>query len=152
MPTVQELIDRITAQEHPGVAGPFTRLMGAKGTTSPGGYIRVNESLVADPQDRLDTLVHEQAHAQQSHDRGPLRNWLRMFENRLPYNQRSDELAAYQAENAGRAQQGLEANPIPAFIDTRSWLDTLRGAPAPYQGISGDIPLRRNALLASLKR
>jgi hypothetical protein len=69
-------------------------------------------------QDVADTITHEQTHVNQMKDRGhsAVGELLStMFGEKLPYNQRPDEMEAFQSETARRAKMGRMQTAIPQF-------------------------------------
>lgn len=119
--------EAIARKEMPNMApvkpyGFFSRLLGpsgALGYTSPGGGIYMNPATNQgqSPQEIADTLTHEQEHVnqQQQSPYGPTRKFLNDAFSMEPYQQRNDELGAYQAESQRRARMGRMPTPVPNF-------------------------------------
>lgn len=121
-PKIQEGI-RLAKQERPDLAavegfGPISRnlMKGALAYATPTKSILLNApALAGNPQDVADTLIHEQTHVDQMNSRPLWRNLLNLITPQDPYQQRSDELAAYQAERNRRKKMGRPETPIPSF-------------------------------------
>lgn len=131
-PEMQQGID-IARKEMPGMApvepyGFFSRLLQPKalGYASPGNTIYMNPATNQgqSPQNIADTLTHEQTHIGQNQGRyGPSMNFLRslLIPQKLPYGQRPDEMAAFQAEKERRYRMGRPASPVPSFDRPGEW-------------------------------
>jgi len=109
-PEMQQGID-IARKEMPDMApvksyGFFSRMLSpnAMGYASPGNSIylnpRMNEGQT--PQEIADTLTHEQEHIKQQKYSPTMELLKRMFIPQGPYEQRPEELAAFQAEKDRR--------------------------------------------------
>lgn len=124
-PEMQQGID-IARKENPNLApvetyGPLSRLIQstAMGYVSPNNKIYLNPAQTGQsPQDWADTLTHEQTHInqQKSTGYGPTRLLLsRLFGENLPYGQRPDEMAAFQAEKERRSRMNRWQSAVPSF-------------------------------------
>ena len=119
----------IAQRENPDLAdvqpyGPISlALLGqAQGYVSPRQTIYLNPGQLEglSPEDVADTILREQTHVRQMRARGgsslaELGRQILPGDGRLPYGQRPDEMAAFQAEKDRRYAQGRAQTPIPAF-------------------------------------
>lgn len=124
----------IARKEMPDMApvepfGFFSRLMHpkAQGWTSFGNTIYLNPKTTSGygygPQDIADVLVHEQEHVRQNKAIGPTKHFLNlMFGPSLPYGQRPDELAAFQAEKNRRYAMGRPPFLMPSFTNPGQYI------------------------------
>lgn len=149
-PEMQQGID-IARKENPNMApvepyGFFSRMLQPKAMAyaSPGNSIYMNpdQNQGQSPQDIADTLTHEQEHIkqQQSSGYGPTMTLLRsMFSGpSVPYGQRPNEMAAFQAEKNRRYAMGRTQTPIASFQHpTESYV--------PQQG-DINLPVERKSL------
>jgi len=127
-PEIQQGID-IAKRENPNLAnvqpyGPISRLLlnKAQGYTSPMQTIYLNPTQLEgmNPQDVADTVLHEQTHVNQMKARGsnPLMElYSEMKGSNLPYGQRPDEMAAFQAEKERRARMNRMQTAVPSFTN-----------------------------------
>lgn len=124
-PEVQQGID-IARKEMPNMApvkpyGMLSRLVqpNALAYASPGNniYLNTRANLGQSPQDIADTLTHEQTHVNQAQENGgTFSNIMKLIMgDRLPYHQRPNEMAAFQAEKERRSRMGREQTPVPSF-------------------------------------
>lgn len=102
-------LDKLLMSARPGIAGK-TSLAGNVALNRP-----VMEANQFSPQDIASTITHELEHSRQARGRGVLGQLAALISDNLPYEQRGDELAAYQVENADRLRRGLSPNPVPDF-------------------------------------
>lgn len=118
----------IARKENPNLApvqpyGFFSRMFSpnALAYASPGKsiYLNPDKSQGQSAEDIADTLTHEQTHVNQMNTRGlgPTGELLHeMFGGqKLPYDQRPDEMAAFQAEKDRRARMGRMQTGVPRF-------------------------------------
>ncbi len=129
-PEMEEGI-RIARKEIPNLApvkpyGPVSRFLmpSSLGYVSPGSSIYLNSKTNQGqtPQDIADTLIHEQEHVnqQKTSGYGPTIELLRRFvKPDLPYYQRPDEMAAFQAEKERRFRMNRPQAALPSF--SGSW-------------------------------
>jgi hypothetical protein len=125
-PEMQQGID-IAKKENPNLGdvksyGPISRMFmsNAQGYTSPARTIYLNPEQMAgqNPQDVADTIIHEQTHVNQMKSRGsnPIMELLReSYGAGQPYQQRPDEMEAFQTEKDRRAKMGRIQTAVPSF-------------------------------------
>lgn len=117
----------IARKENPNLSpvktyGPLSRLLmsHAQGYTSPARSIYLNPKQLQGftPEDIADTITHEQVHSDQIGQRSanPLMEMYRQATtSNLPYGQRPDEMAAFQAEADRRNRMGRQQTARPSF-------------------------------------
>lgn len=134
-PEMQQGIS-IARREIPNMApvqpyGFFSRLLQPKAQAyaSPGRtlYLNPNQMQGLSPQDVADTILHEQEHVNQMNQRGygagrELLNQMFGGGPTLPYGQRPDEMAAFQAEKNRRYAMGRPQTPIPSFTNPGQYI------------------------------
>lgn len=108
--------------------GLLSRLLqsSAQGYTSPGRNIYLNSSQMQgqNPNEVANTVLHEQQHVKQMDSRNM--NSVREFLHEafgsqgLPYNQRPDEMEAFDVEKKRNARLGLLAPATPSFLTGES--------------------------------
>jgi hypothetical protein len=125
-PEIKQAID-IARGEDPSLAnvsmyGPISRMLlpNAQGYTSPGKniYLNPNQLQGMNSQDIADTILHEQQHVKQMRERGGnalTELYKEARGSKEPYNQRPDEMAAFQFEKDRRARMGRMQTATPAF-------------------------------------
>lgn len=128
-PEMQEGIN-IAKKEMPDMApvqpyGFFSRLAqpSAMAYANPNGiYLNPRTNAGQTPQEIADTLTHEQEHIKQSKASGyspTIQLLKRMFspsaDSKLPYHQRPEEMAAFQAEKDRRYKMGRSQTAVPSF-------------------------------------
>jgi hypothetical protein len=124
-PEMQQGLD-IARKENPSLApvetyGPLSRILQPKamGYVSPGNTIYLNPAQQGQSaQDWADTLTHEQTHINQQKETGygPTRQFLSsLLGENLPYGQRPNEMAAFQAEKERRSRMNRWQSPVPSF-------------------------------------
>lgn len=129
---VQQGID-IAKKQIPNMAdvemyGPIDRLtmsgtaaLPIQGYTSVTGKIRLNPTAIASStlDDIADTIIHEQQHVNQIHQRGGTlaEIWRRITnpDGTLPYGQRPDELGAFQGAEDAAYAAGRQPSARPSF-------------------------------------
>lgn len=127
-PEILQAIE-IAKKEQPDLApvepyGFMSRLFksGALGYASPGRTIYLNPELSKGqtPQDITDTIIHEQEHVKQMRKAGtnPVTEFLREVYAGIgvPYHQREDEMAAFQAEKDRRNKMNRIGTASPSFL------------------------------------
>lgn len=151
-PNMQEGIN-IAKKEMPDMApvqpyGFFSRLTklihpNSLGYANPGSiYLDTKTNAGQSPQDVADTLTHEQEHIKQFKSRGhsPTRQFLKNIFNpsadlKLPYHQRPDEMAAYQAEKDRRSRMGRPPSAVPSFTTGQHYIPRDVNLPNETRGV-----------------